>query len=281
LGVLWGIKQHFIGLDFAEKRWLSAPGNLSTHILFGKLRVFSFYSDAGQFGAAMAHAGLVSLILSLGPYRFLKKALYALLGLLCIYGLLISGTRGAMFVCVAGFLSYLFLSKNIRTLLIIVILEFSLFYLLKFTYIGQGIYEIRRIRSALDPNDPSLLVRFENQKILARYLADKPFGGGVGSSGYWGNRFSPNTLLANTPTDSWFVQIWAEQGIIGLVIYISGLLYILFSGARRISKISNLDIKQKMIAIHSGTVGIAIASYGNRDLNLYRYGFNFYDRGGL
>ncbi|MBL0073191.1 MAG: hypothetical protein IPP34_15850 [Bacteroidetes bacterium] len=50
LGALWGMKQLFYGLDEGEKAWLNVPGNLTTHLLFGKLRVFSFYSDAGQFG---------------------------------------------------------------------------------------------------------------------------------------------------------------------------------------------------------------------------------------
>jgi hypothetical protein len=36
----------------------------------------------------------------------------------------------------------------------------------KFTNIANGNAEIRRMRSAFDPNDPSLQVRLDNQKIL-------------------------------------------------------------------------------------------------------------------
>ena len=63
LGTIWALKQKFIGLDAAENLFLSNPDNLSTHILHGKLRHFSFYTDAGQFGAAQAHLTVVAGIL--------------------------------------------------------------------------------------------------------------------------------------------------------------------------------------------------------------------------
>ena len=55
LATLKGIIQLNIGIDHWEKAWLDA-GNAQTHILFGKLRAFSFMSDAGQFGANQAGA---------------------------------------------------------------------------------------------------------------------------------------------------------------------------------------------------------------------------------
>ncbi|MDX5320119.1 MAG: O-antigen ligase domain-containing protein, partial [Bacteroidota bacterium] len=45
----WGFKQKYFGVDSAERAWLDA-GASTTHILHGRLRVFSFLSDAGQFG---------------------------------------------------------------------------------------------------------------------------------------------------------------------------------------------------------------------------------------
>jgi len=51
LGTLKGLMQQFMGPDPFEQAWLDGGGHI-THILFGKLRIFSFYSDAGQFGAS-------------------------------------------------------------------------------------------------------------------------------------------------------------------------------------------------------------------------------------
>jgi len=49
VAALNGIKQVHIGLFPGEQRFLDGPGG-ATHLIFGKLRAFSFY-DAGQFGA--------------------------------------------------------------------------------------------------------------------------------------------------------------------------------------------------------------------------------------
>jgi len=60
---------------------------------FGKLRIFSYYFDAAQFGASQGHLAIVCIILATGPYKLLKKAWFAIAGLLIFYGMLISGTR--------------------------------------------------------------------------------------------------------------------------------------------------------------------------------------------
>jgi hypothetical protein len=263
LGSLNGLKQNLIRVDSFEQAWLDA-GAAKQHILFGKLRVFSFYSDAGQFGASQAHTLVLAVILALqSGLSFRKKAFYYIAALLSLIGMFISGTRGAMAVPAIGFMTYLFMSKNFRVFGGGVLFGGLIFYLLKFTFIGQNVYAINRMRTALDPNDASLLVRLENQKKLATYLASRPFGGGVGSSGNWGLRFSPNSFLAQTPTDSWFVKIWAEEGAIGLTIHLIILFYIAIKGGIILWNLPDKNLRQQFLAIHAGTLGIYMASYGN------------------
>ena len=72
LGILWAIKQKVLGVSAAEQAWLDA-GAATTHVLFGKLRIFSYYYDAGTFGAAMGQICIMSLILFLGPYSRQEK----------------------------------------------------------------------------------------------------------------------------------------------------------------------------------------------------------------
>jgi len=167
IGTLKGMMQIFFGVDSFEQAWLDA-GNASTHIIFGKLRVFSFYSDAGQFGAAQGHAGVVFLILALSEKRSKKlKTLYFIASILGFYGLMISGTRGAMAVPVMGFAIYLILKKNMKVMLIGVVLGLSVIVFFKFTTIAQENCTIRRMRTAFNPTeDASYLVRRSNQKKL-------------------------------------------------------------------------------------------------------------------
>lgn len=263
LGALWGMKQLYIGLDFGELQWLAEPGNRTTHLLFGKLRVFSFYSDSGQFGACMGHAGIVAAILGIQSTGK-KRIILIVCSLLFIYGLLISGTRGAMAVPVGGALAFLLIRKNWRLVIIGVAIMALVFGTLKYTSVGSGIYEVQRMRTALDPNNPSLLVRVENQKRLFEYLKSHPFGGGVGSAGYWGLRFSPNSFLANLALDSWYVKIAAEQGFPGLMLFLAFIIFFLVQGYRRIQNTADPEVKGLMMALYAGVAGIALASYGNQ-----------------
>lgn len=264
LATFWGLKQMIIGVDAAEHKWLYEDGNSMTHVLHGVLRVFSFYSDAGQFGAAQAMVFTMSGVLVLGPFSWAQKAFFGTVAVFSLIGFGISGTRGALAVPVAGFLMWLILSRNIRLLAAGMTVGGIVFYLLKFTFIMQGVEQVRRMRTALDPNDPSLLVRFNNQRIFASYLENKPFGAGIGSVGFWGNRFAPRSFLAKMPSDSYFVKVWVETGVVGVALHLFVLGFFLGMGAKIIWNLRNMQLKYYCIAYYSGLAGILLASYGNQ-----------------
>ena len=261
----YGIKQMKIGLTPAEKLFVvSSP----THLIFGNLRVFSFYSDAGQFGASMAHLCVISTVLALGPYQKWKKIICAIASLIFLYVMFTSGTRGALFALFTGAFVFLALTKNFKIIFIGGILAFISFFFLKYTYIGHHIYEIKRMRSALNPNDPSLQVRLYNQARLADYLKDFPFGGGVGSIGYAAKEYAPNSYLASIPPDSFWVKVWAMYGITGLTIWFGIILYIIGKCCGIVWNIHDRGLKYKLIALTAGSAGIFLCSYGNEVINI-------------
>ncbi|WP_435263110.1 O-antigen ligase family protein [Tenacibaculum sp. nBUS_03] len=264
LGSLKGITQLFIGVDPFEQRWLDG-GGATTHVLFGKLRIFSFYSDAGQFGASQALSFVVFGILALYVKdKIVLKLFYISVSILGLYGMFISGTRGAISVPGMGGLLLLLLNKNKTTLAVGFFVAIAAYIFFAHTFIGQGNYQIRRMRTAFDGNDASLQVRLNNQKKLVGYLASRPFGGGVGATGNWGKRFTPNTFLANTATDSWYVTIWSDTGVVGLVYYSFMILSILITGMYNVLfKLKERNFRIKIMAITCGMAGILVASYGN------------------
>jgi hypothetical protein len=263
LGVAKGIMQHVLGPDPWEQQWLNEIGG-KTHLLPGGLRIFSFFTDAGNYGGSMAFSGVVFSILALHTTPFRKKLFLGTVALAAFYGMIISGTRGAIAVPLAGFTLYAILSKKVKVVLLGGVLLFAAYAFLKFSTLGGSVYEIRRMRTALDPDNPSLMVRKENQRLLKGYLASRPFGGGIGSAGNWGLRFSPGTFLAETPTDSWYVQIWAEQGRVGLTLHLVILGFVLVSSSRiSMYKLETRDMKGKATALTAGMFGVMIASYGN------------------
>jgi hypothetical protein len=262
LGTLKGIMQMTMGVDFAEQEWLN-EGSYKTHILFGKLRVFSFFSDAGQFGANQGYT-VVFLIYAMSQSKILSKFFFIFVGLLGIYGMVISGTRGALAVPIVGFMTYFVLSKNVKVIIIGVSFLALVFVFFKYTTIAQGNAQVRRMRTAFDPNDASLQVRLDNQKILKNYLSSRPFGGGIGHGGTKAQKYLPNAFLSNVATDSWYVLIWVEEGIVGLMIHLGILFYVMIKASLIVMfKIKDPILKYKISALIAGMAGIMVASYGN------------------
>jgi hypothetical protein len=276
LATFKGILQNTIGVDPFEKAWLDGGGAV-THILFGKLRVFSFYSDAGQFGANQGYTGVVMIITSMVEKNKRRKIFLLVVGIMALYGMLLSGTRGSISVPLAGFTLYFILKKNKAVMISGFFLLISVFIFFKYTLIGQDNQQIRRMRSAFDPNDASLQVRLENQKKLKVYLATRPMGGGIGHAGVKAQKYLPNAFLSNVATDSWYVLIWAEQGIIGLSLHLFILFYVLIKASYLIMfRIRDPIVKMKMAALASGMFGVMVASYGNAVLGTMPTGMLIY-----
>lgn len=264
LGALWGLKQQFIGLDAAEEYWLWEGGHAKEHVLHGVLRVFSFYSDAGQFGASQAMVALMCAVLFIGPFSWKSRLIYFLAGALTLAGFLFSGTRGAAAVLLGGFVLYLFMSKNFKILTAGLLLLGLTYYGLKNTYALHSFQPVARLRTALDVNNPSLQARLRNQQTFAQYLSSRPFGGGVGSSAYWGERFNPNSLLARTPTDSYYVRIWVETGLVGICLHLLMLGYFLGKGCGIVWHLKDQKLRYRAMALLAAFFGILVASYGNQ-----------------
>jgi len=266
VGAIWGIKQLEIGPSAGEQRFLDEGGNI-THILFGRLRVFSFYSDAGQFGASQAHIGLVALVLCLGPFKIWKRILLFIASMLCIYGMLISGTRGALFALVIGGFLAIVLSKNFKVMIIGGLVALSFLFVLKYTYIGNSNYQIYRLRTALDPKEASFNVRLTNQLILREYLSTRPFGGGLGVIGVWGLEYNRDKFLSTIAPDSYWVKVWAMYGMVGFILWFGMMMYILGKCCGIVWNLKNEGLKVKAIALTSGYAGILFCSYGNEVIN--------------
>lgn len=266
LATLNGIKQEHFGLSAGEQRFLDEGGSI-THILWGKLRVFSFYNDAGQFGASQASFILVALMIALGPFKAWIRVAMLIVSGLFVYGMLISGTRGALFALITGAFFAIFLTKNIKILVIGIVVALMCLCALKFTTIGNGNYAIYRMRTAFDPKEASLNVRLDNQRVLAEYLKSRPFGGGLGVIGAWGKEYNKDKFLSTIEPDSYWVKLWAMYGIIGFTFWFCMMMFLLGKCCGIIWNIRNGRLRYKAIALLSSTAGIFFCSYGNEVMN--------------
>jgi O-antigen ligase len=226
--------------------------------------VFSFLSDAGQFGANQAFTAVMATVMTIAMKEWKRKIFFSIVAVLAFYGMLISGTRGAISIPLMGFSAFFVLRKNKAVMISGFFILLLVFVFFKYTNIGQGNSQIRRMRTAFDPNDASLQVRLENQRKLKSYMASRPFGGGVGHGGVKAQKYLPNAYLSQVPTDSGYVLIWVELGIIGLALHLFILFYVIGKSSYKIMfRIRDPILKLKMSALVSGMFGIMVANYGN------------------
>jgi hypothetical protein len=260
VGGLYGWYQLNIGLSFADSIFIEPK--LDRHMLWGKLRVFSIYENAGQAGVTLGHAGLISSILMIHDKRFKFRAFYFLGTCICFYGMAISGTRGALIVPFLGFAVYLLFCRKIWVTISGAIVGFFLLFILAFTTIGQGNYTINRMRTAFDKNDPSYQYRLEARRHYQDYMDKHLFGWGIGSAGYWGNRFlgEENHMKG---TDGGYVQLHAEIGRAGLIFYWFYYAFVLGFTFWMLLKVKTSLLYYKILALCCGVVGLLAANYGN------------------
>ena len=219
--VLWVWKQQHIGLTVGENAFLQGRGR-TTHIINGgaTIRLFSVYSDAANFGIAIASTAVAFIIFGITSKIKKHKYFFLFTGLACLWGMLPSGTRTATFCAIAGIAVYVFLSKSFKIAIPVAVLLGAAYFILAFTTIGNGNAQIRRMRSGFNKNDASANQRTINQAVMKKYLQDAPFGIGLGM-GYENvpanNKFRK---VATIPPDSEYVFIWIRTGTVGITIFL-------------------------------------------------------------
>lgn len=252
------------GFDSYELEWL-VSGGWHTHLLRSGTRYFSFFTDAGNFGASMGMLTIVFGIISITIKNRIMRIFYISVTVLAWIGMMMSGTRGAMIVPFGGVLLYFLISKSIKMMVSSCILGAIVFSFFYFTDIGDNNVFIKRMRTAFRPTeDASFSVRKENQKRFAYYLADKPFGVGVGGHVVDTKRI----MVLNEdfiPTDSFYVGIWVEGGIVGLCLYITLQILVLLRCCYLLMfKIKNKQLRLILSAMLCGVFGLWLNGYVGR-----------------
>ena len=265
--VFWCWKQQHIGWTEGEKAWLFSAGHARQHIVNGIIRYFSVFTDAANFGIHMAAASCVFYIIAITNKVRKHKLFFGIVGLLCTWAMFASGTRTAIFCMIAGFLIFLVLSKSAR-IIIPVSIVFGLFIgMLIFTDIGQGNNQIRRMRSAFNPEDASANVRDINKQSIAKYMKDAPWGIGIGMQTTDIPAWNKFKLLSTIPPDSEYVFIWIRTGKIGITWFIICNL-IAFLGAcwTVLFRIKNRSLMGIGAAWCAAFISLHLGGYGNQIL---------------
>lgn len=272
---LWGIAIIFAtikgyiqrnqGFDAAEMRWLMS-GGYRTHFIHSGIRYFSFFTDAANYGSHMAFALVTYSICFLYEKNRIDKICWLVVAVAAGYGLMISGTRTALIVAIAGFVMYTLLAKNFRLFLISCSFLAISVGVLKFTTIGNSNQFVRRMRTAFDPDDASLQVRLTNQKAIKAYMKEAPWGIGIGI-GMGADRLPQNNkywIVSITAPDSTLVYIWMRTGAVGISVFMLVLvLAVIAESFIVLFCIKDKQLRGMLTAFTCGCACMIVAAYGN------------------
>lgn len=277
----WIWKQQKIGFTDVENQWIQTRGR-STHILQAGtlIRYFSVFSDAASAGIHFASAAVAFIIFGITSKIKKFRCLFLGIGIASAWAMFPTGTRTAIFCMLAGFLAYTVLSKSVKLTAIIGTAGFLFFLMLAFTNIGNGNSQIRRMRSAFDRGDASANVRTYNQSVIKKYLADAPFGLGIGISSDNVPANNKYRKLSMIPPDSEYVFIWVHTGVVGIIIFLLTTI-MMFCGASYVVmfRLRSPSLRGIGAGLCCAFVSMQLGGYGNQVLMQFPNYLVFY--GGL
>ncbi|MCG8374763.1 MAG: O-antigen ligase family protein, partial [Balneolales bacterium] len=261
--IVWGLVQQVRGYFDFEMNYLVA--NEAIHLVYiqGRYRIFGTLTSPAQYGVVVTIFSMVFMLMGV----FLKrktKYLYILLALAGFAAMVFSGTRTAYIVIPLTIMALVVLERSVKlyglsavlgVLFLIVIL------------MPTNNYHIKRIQSVFKTEeDASFQVREQNRKAILPYIYSHPLGGGLGSTGVWGMRFSPHTMLAQFAPDAGYMRVAVELGWVGLILYVVLLVKMFLLSLFSYLKVKDPDLRILGLALISALSSLFLIEYA-QDIN--------------
>jgi hypothetical protein len=274
---LYGLKQEFLGLNSWEHAWLDIS---LTHVIYGKVRVFSTLGSADDLGMHMA----ISIVLALAVTFHLQDRRVRLICLamvpLFIAVILYTLTRGAYLAVFVGVLALALITRS-RALLVSLPIAAGL--IIGWYQLSQDSLVANRLATVFSPEqDASFTIRQGYLQDYMPLVLANPFGLGPATSGRQGGVLlaaggvDPALIdsLAGVPTDNYYFRIALENGWTGLVFFIGLLGTVGWVGLRIYLAARDPLLRCVAAAILASYAAMAVASVSNNyfaavDLKLF------------
>lgn len=272
---LYAFKQQYIGFFAFEEAYLNSDPNIA-NLLFigGEWRKFSIFSDPVSFSYNMVVSSLLCIGLMTGPLSKAKKIGLGILTSLFLLAMLFSGTRGAYVLTPVALILFAILNYNKKVMIAAVVFGAIMLVLI---FIPTSNYTLFRFQSAFKPSDDaSFNVRKINQKRIQPFIQSHPLGGGLGSTGEWGERFSPGSFLASFPPDSGYVRVAVEMGWLGLLIFCTLIFIILRTGIINYYAIRDPELKSYCLSMVLVVFAFHVGNYPQEALVQFPSNVYFY-----
>jgi O-antigen ligase len=272
---LYAFKQDHIGFFSFEESYLHSNPIIETLFYIGGVwRKFSIFSDPVAFAYNMVTVSMLCVGLMSGPLSKKKKLTLLALITFFLYVMLSSGTRGAYVLVPVTLLLLAILKYKKQVILWVLVSAVFAAGLIFMPTSNQTLY---RFQSAFKPSDDaSFNVRTINQKKIQPYILSHPLGGGLGSTGVWGQKFSPGAYLSSFPPDSGYVRVAVEMGWLGLLIFCILMFTVLYTGINNYYKIKDPELKSYCLGAVLVIFALNIGNYPQEALVQYPNNIYFY-----
>ena len=256
---VYALWQEYVGFLPFEEAGLNTPEVRGLLFIDGRWRNFSIFSDPVTFSYNMVASSLLCIGLMTGNISRRKRQILGAMAFLFTYVMLFSGTRGAYVLLPVG-LALLAVLKMNRQIFKATIAGVVIF--LALIFVPTSNYTLYRFQTAFRPsNDASFNVRKANQKRIQPYILSHPIGGGLGATGGWGQRFAPNSYLANFPPDSGYVRVAVELGWVGLFLFCTLMFTALKTGVDNYYRIKDRRLKSICLAMLLMVFALSVGNY--------------------
>ncbi len=224
-----------------------------------EFRIFSTFVSAGAFGDMMAYASFLALTLSVSKsLRVRHRVLLVLAMLPMLTCLVLTGTRAALAMMVAGLVVLWWHKRNIR----VYIIAMALIYI--GIQLGIGLTEGRAADRFATLADPDLLIERLSAPFATgfQHLMEWPLGRGLGRTGHG----VPFFLVGRYPhfrmvfSDGDFGRIMVEMGVVGLLLLTYVLLTALRGAFRTLYVLQDSPHEEIALAIVGGAIMIGIGT---------------------
>ncbi len=257
---LYGFYQEFIGFPQFELDWLySDPERFQLIYQWGHLRLFSTFADPTTFGIYTVYMGMFCGIMVFAPLTQAKRIALAIFAALMLWVTAYTGTRTAYVLIPAGLFFFTLMTMKKE---VIMLACFGLLLGAGMMMKSTGNPIIYRIQSAFKPQeDASMQLRLKNQAFIQPFIHQHPMGAGLGSTGLWGQRFTPDSFLANFAHDSGFVRVAIELGWIGLLLYCVFLFVVMRQAIYYYYRVKDPTIKMMYLGLSNILFLLILANY--------------------
>ncbi len=263
----WGIWQANFGYFSWEYNYVVRHDVMHLVFNYGRWRAIGSIGSPAQFGILMAFISMLCVAL-LTAFKGTFTRLFLLVTFLAtLMGMVYSGTRSAYVIIPIFYFAWVVLSRN-KKLYYSVIFAGAL--MVTVAVMPTNNYHIQRIQSTFKASeDASYQTRARNKAIILPWILKHPIGGGLGSTGVWGQRFSPGTFLANFPPDSGLIRVAVELGWIGLLFFLNVYYNILVKGTFLFWKMKNKRYKAIVSGMICAIAPLLVVEWGQEVVGVF------------